>query len=408
MLPDSPERTAWNGFEPLDHLGIDSLDVGVHRFETEPEEACWPAVLDAANRWAGPYTLKPVTMKAEKPMYSRLGLALISLFFAALLGLSLATWMRIRDGEARPRVEEHPPTHEGQPPHVPGASWDQSLMASMGLEDGGSPQAIHATHLGPFDGTLLRYAGEPDLRNHYSSAVMLTTGNPEKGAQCSGVLLSPRVVLTAGSCVCKPKQSASDTSEERVIDSSACEKRATVMTVKYGKVYDKYSAEMEVQEYTGAIFPHPEFHIRLDAKSSVVTSHADLALIRLESPVEDVSAPVSLADSEVVAGEYLIMTGYGHDEHVEQAFGERYFRRNRVLQPASAEDERFSYVPLSVDTHTNHGGWPCLRETGEGRWLVGISGRSSVEDPTCVSISVYGKWLRTEVKRLSFSGREEK
>jgi len=341
-------------------------------------------------------------------MYSRPRLALISLFFAALMSLSIALWRKTRDGDATPRVEEQPPTHEGQPPRAPGVSWDQSLIASMLPGDGGSAQAIKATHPGPFDGTLLRYAGELDLRNHYSSVVMLTTGNPDKGAQCSGVLLSPLVVLTAGSCVCKPRQSAPLTADERVTDSSICVERATVMMVRYGKVYDKRSAEMEVRQYTGAIFPHPELNIRLDTQSSAVTSHADLALVRLDSPIEDESAPVSLADSEVVTGEYLVMAGYGHDKRVAQAFGERYFRRNRVLQPASTENERFFYTPLNVDSHTNHGGWACLRETEQGRWLVGISGSSSVEDPSCVSLYVYGKWLRTEVRRLSFSERREK
>ncbi len=342
-----------------------------------------------------------------KPMCSRPLLALISLFCAVLMGLSMASWMMTRDGEAAPRVEQQPPAHEGQPPHAPGVSWERSLTASTVPEDGGPTQAINATHPGPFDGTPLRYAGELDLRNHYSSVVMLTTGNPDNGAQCSGVLLSPLLALTAGSCVCKPRQSASVIADERVIDSSTCAERATVMTVKYGHMYDKYSAEMEIQEYTGTIFPHPELDIRLDAQSSVVTSHADLALIRLESPVEDGAASVSLTDSEVVTGEHLVMTGYGHDERLEQAFGERYFRRNRVMRPASTENERFYYAPLSVDAHTNHGGWACLRETERGRWLVGISGRSPVDDPSCVSIYVYGEWLRMEVKRLSFSGRGE-
>src|SRR5687767_4284809 len=64
---------------------------------------------------------------------------------------------------------------------------------------------VKAEDLGPLDVSALRYAGKVDFGNRYASAVMVTTGAPEQGAQCSGVLISPRLALTAGSCVCKPR-----------------------------------------------------------------------------------------------------------------------------------------------------------------------------------------------------------
>lgn len=303
----------------------------------------------------------------------------------ALVLLSIMTWTMACDGCAS-RHEKAQPRAEGP------------AIGSMGNHH---PEV---KNLGPFDGSLLRYAGEIDFQNHYSSAVMITTRDPVEGAQCSGVLIGPQAALTAGSCVCTPRQVTAGGGGERIIDGSTCAARAYVITVAYGKAHDGQAAGMEARAYAGTVRPHPELRITLDARSSVVTSHADLAVVLLETPVEGRIPHALLASSEVVADEPLVTAGYGHDERIEQVFGERYFRRTRVAQAPSSGNERFSYARMSVDIHGDHGGWPCFREDGKGRWLVGIASKDSGEDLSCLSTYLYQKWLRVEGQRSPRQG----
>lgn len=287
------------------------------------------------------------------------------------------------------------------------ASASPLAAPSSEAADGGAVFQPELSDLGPFDGRMLQHAGQLDLRNHYASSVMVTTGDPKQGAQCSGVLLSPRVALTAGSCVCKPRPS-SNHGDEQVIDGSTCAERAHVLAAVYGKIHDAHTADMTGSLHTGTVRPHPDMKIRLDARSSVVSSHADLAIILLDKPVENGASPVPLADSEAAADELIITAGYGHDERIEQVFGERYFRRNKIAQAPSATSGRFFYTQTSADVHTHHGGWPCFRENGEGLWLVGVSSKASAEDRSCVSTYFFREWLQVELQRATRKGEGSK
>lgn len=258
--------------------------------------------------------------------------------------------------------------------------------------------------LGPMDVSVLRYAGKVDFGNRYVSAVMVTTGNPEDGARCSGVLISPRLALTAGSCVCKPRPVALGAESGFAVDGTACAERAHVVTVVYGRKYDAYTADMELQSYEGVVRPYPELKVDLDARSSVVASHGDLAVIVLDTPVRKDISFTGLADSEVRDGEALVSAGYGHDEAVEQFVGQRYFRPNKAAQGAAGTGERFVFVDREVDAHANHGGWPCFREGNNGLVLQGVSSRYSPEGRSCVSTYFYRQWLHAEVEQAA--GRE--
>jgi hypothetical protein len=79
-----------------------------------------------------------------------------------------------------------------------------------------------------------------DSLNRYLPTLAITTTFrlPERGTDirtCSGVLIHPQVVLTAGHCVCHERKAvppeASDTS---ILDSSTCARVSTVEALRYG------------------------------------------------------------------------------------------------------------------------------------------------------------------------------
>ncbi|MCY1083266.1 trypsin-like serine protease [Archangium lansingense] len=83
-----------------------------------------------------------------------------------------------------------------------------------------------------------RVIGEVDSTNRYPSTVTVTghlAENPPERRECSGVLVSPRLVLTAGHCVCARKE-APPGGNGRVfqIEPSTCAATATVATFTYG------------------------------------------------------------------------------------------------------------------------------------------------------------------------------
>ena len=216
----------------------------------------------------------------------------------------------------------------------------------------------------------------------------------------------PRLALTAASCVCKPRPVAAGGESGFVADGTACAERAHVVTVVYGKVHDPHTADMVLQSYAGVVRPHPEFRVQLDDHSAVVTSHADLAVLVLETPVEKEVPFAALADSEVREGMPLIAAGYGHDEAVEQAVGAATIRPGKVSQTLAGTEERVSFLDREVDVHANHGGWPCFREGKNGLRLQGVSTGTRPKEGLAVSTSFYRQWVRAEIKQAD--GREVK
>jgi hypothetical protein len=253
------------------------------------------------------------------------------------------------------------------------------------------------------------YAGEMDVQNRYLATVMITTGDPMGSVECSGVLVSPRLVLTAGSCMCAPRPVVTPHSEEKtLVDGSTCAKRAAVTAAVYGEVLDRKFKEVATQvefwTYEGEVQPHPELELRLDERGSVVSSRADLAAIVLDKPVGHGLAGVPVADADVQGNEMLVMAGYARDS--QQRFGGfmrvRYFRRNKVqrLSPGG----RVLYEQQGAFLYNGYMGGPCLREKGAEPVLVGIASVDSDEQLSFTSTYVFRDWLATEMRRAAGRG----
>ena len=247
----------------------------------------------------------------------------------------------------------------------------------------------------PFNGEILNSAGTRDFSNEYSPTVMVTTQEPLKGAECSGVIIAPRVVLTAGHCVCGLK---SDEIKSTIIDKTKCADQAHAVLVVYGTVRSKMTADFQLHIYNGLIRPHPELKLVVDDKGSIISSNADLAVIVLNDPVGNGISSIPLADTEVQLDESLVMAGYGHDKNVGSIYGTRYFRKNRIKKIESSSD-RFIYEQKGAYVYDGFSGGPCFRESATNRWLVGISSASTDQELSFTSTLPHRDWIRSEIQR---------
>lgn len=161
------------------------------------------------------------------------------------------------------------------------------------------------------------------------------------------------------------------------------------------------TASKSFQTFEGSVRPHPDFKLLLDARGAVQSSHADLAVIVLDAPVQDSISFVQLSDSEVQENEVLVMAGFPADSRFGGFAGIRYFRRNRVTQPPSAPSGRGLYEQQAPFLYNGYPGGPCFREDGGQPWLVGIASVSPDAELAFTSTSVFKNWLLAEIQRAS-------
>jgi hypothetical protein len=174
-----------------------------------------------------------------------------------------------------------------------------ALVLCIGLGAGGCrgcaespPEDRAKPHLPSTGAYEFSTAGERDKENRYSSTVMVSTKSAASvdHKECSGVIIAPRLVLTAGHCVCARREAADGGA---VVDGSRCTPEATVLTFVYGA--SGKSSRTVSEEYYGQVRPHPDLKLILDAQEAVVSSKADLALVSLDEPVEGGFPPMALA-----------------------------------------------------------------------------------------------------------------
>jgi hypothetical protein len=252
------------------------------------------------------------------------------------------------------------------------------------------------------DHRLMELAGEVDFENRYRAAVMVSSTLGEEGVlRCSGTAISRNVVLTAGHCVCRRRQG---TGGKTVIDVSACLEAAEVETVFYKPPVEEgtRSSGSRGTIHHGRVRPHPAFKAVLDEQGRVVFSHADLALVILNKPLEFPGVP--LAEGKAQVGDSIVIVGHEYDE-VEAVFGgERRFSMNTITRLGTAEDERVLVRQPGGHRYRQDSGGPCLREETRGPMLVGISSRWLGEGAAFTSTHRYQDWLRDNIQRAEAGG----
>ncbi|MBN1205023.1 MAG: trypsin-like serine protease [Myxococcaceae bacterium] len=293
-------------------------------------------------------------------------------------------------------------------------------------------------------GSLLSiYPGPADVANRYASSVIVirtTDGRDEPEGGCSGVLIDPSLVLTAGHCVCEmrtlrtaddkalvgrrleeavPSAKGSERAREdpartwredvlarshAAIDGSQCSMGARVLALEYVSP----AMRPDYRSYRGvAIRPHPRLLILDGTDGKGLFREADLAIIRLEKPVNENLRTIKLPQAEIQREEPIIMVGFGRGEtdYANAKFGYRHVGEGRVtkVERLASGGMKFAAGGSAVDGElfsVLHGG-----DSGGGAFkkdddtvLVGIASSLSADRKTSIYTSTYPykKWLEGE------------
>lgn len=328
--------------------------------------------------------------------------------------------------------------------------WQVLLLAS-GLVSAGcaahapaeSPRAMEAPEeFQPGAEFLVMSESHIDSLNRYLSTVAISTAFHVPGSgtdvkTCSGVLIHPRVVLTAGHCVCRERQPIPpEASGTRLLDPSTCAKISTVRFIRYetDKQTQPDSPRTEAGDlpferfgpYVGRVQAHEDLRILYEeietetgVQTSALSSVADLALIILPASPPSLVKPAVLAEVPVRLKERVLMAGYGASassaalqEPVRRHGGNEvisiredgatfYVGKQYEVSPVYRGEKPEVFRARGSYSERGDSGGPCFRERKGSLELVGIA-KSTLSPPVVLSsytsVPKYLEWIRGKLK----------
>lgn len=273
-----------------------------------------------------------------------------------------------------------------------------------------SPRMYVPAEIQPGPGESVISKSTLDKSNRYAAVVLVDGGR----GTCSGVLTSPRSVLTAGHCVCaqravNPGQAGSGT----LIDKTTCARTAWIKVVTY-----QAKSNPIIQVISGTVTPHDDLKIIYDDEEKEVSSNADIAVIAMREPPRGVN-PLRLAKELVQYTQPVTLVGYGSDAPDVGMEGTRRFGFNEIASISESGATFLVGKPIQIQrpykpkemllvreegsySLKGDSGGPCLRERDGVMELVGIAktrygDHALVQFSEYTSISFYVEWLRREL-----------
>lgn len=256
--------------------------------------------------------------------------------------------------------------------------------------------------------------GEPDALNRYPFVVRIAPQGlePRPGLRhCAGVIVAPRLVLTAGHCFCwRHPVSTPEGSVEHRIESSSCVRDALMDIFFYEYAPSKppdYIASHATKYYRGQVRPHPQLEVRLDEKGGVLSSHADLALLVLNKPVPVGFRPVPLAKTGARLQEPLVRVGFAYSEEAGMLDDTRFVHTSKLIAALDSQGERFQFERRTSPFSRGDSGGPCLRPSRRGPMLVGISTTGLGHEPMMTDLQGFRDWLQEEIQLANSPSSQE-
>jgi hypothetical protein len=328
--------------------------------------------------------------------------------------------------------------------------------SSSAASRGDSPRGADS-----FGGPLTRsvstvHPGQRDVTNRYLPSVGVRTPAKREDGQdnCSGVLISPHVVVTAGHCVCRKRKLAEadkrkvaasvdkafspNSSKEKsallnevleeattIIDKSSCAELSIISVMTYPPstgtqgTRDGVDLSYSVNEYKGDVLPHDDLMILYDENNWTVFKEVDLAVVILRNPVRGLARTATLAKSEVRTDEFVVMAGYGLGEDDENAkiYGDRYSGESQVLRVAESGSGNVQFLTggqarnggMAANVYRGDSGAPCFRRSGRAE-LLGIASAQTEDDEgnklsVFTSIYPHREWLKKIVSEAGAAAR---